>query len=124
MKIQESAENYLETIWMLYLRHGQVRSIDVANALGFSKPSVSYAMKKFRGNGLVCMDQHGFITLTDKGRAIAERTYERHKLLTDYFISLGVTPEVAREDACRAEHVLSEETYEKLKSRIEQEMKR
>ncbi len=124
MKIQESAENYLETIWMLHLQNGQVRSIDVANALGFSKPSVSYAMKKFRGNGLVNMDQHGFITLTEKGRAIAERMYERHKLLTDYFISLGVSPETARRDACRAEHVLSEETYEKIKNRIEQEQNR
>lgn len=115
MKIQESAENYLEAILVLGERQGNVRSIDVANELGFSKPSVSYAMKQFRENGLVIMDESSYLHLTDAGRAIAERTYERHELLTKYFIALGVSEKVAAEDACRIEHVISAETFGKLK---------
>lgn len=115
MKIQESAENYLETILVLGERLGNVRSIDVANELNFSKPSVSYAVKQFRENGLVTMDDNGFLHLTDEGRHIAERTYERHEMLTQLFVSLGVSRETAEEDACRIEHVISNETFQCLK---------
>ena len=116
MKIQESAENYLEAILVLGERQGNVRSIDVANELGFSKPSVSYAMKQFRENGLVIMDDNSYLHLTDAGRAIAERTYERHELLTRYFVALGVSEHTAAEDACRIEHVISAESFAALKA--------
>lgn len=112
MKIKESAENYLETIYVLSHRLGSVRSIDIVNELNFSKPSISVAMKHFRENGLIEMDDQGLITLTEEGLAIAQRTYERHKLLMHFFISLGVSPETADEDACRMEHVLSHETVQ------------
>ena len=122
MKIQESAENYLEAILVLGERQGNVRSIDVANELGFSKPSVSYAMKQFRENGLVIMDDNSYLHLTDAGRAIAERTYERHELLTRYFVALGISEHTAAEDACRIEHVISQETFSKLKEHAEKMM--
>lgn len=115
MKIQESAENYLETILLLSRRAGQVRSIDIVNELNFSKPSVSFAMKQFRENGLVEMDAQGHITLTEQGRVIAERTYERHEVLTRFLVSLGVSERIAAEDACRIEHVISSESFEKIK---------
>ena len=95
MKIQESAENYLESILVLSKRQSQVRSIDVVNDLGFSKPSVSVAMKNLRENGYIRMDSDGFITLTDAGREIAEMIYERHTLLTDWLVRLGVDEETA-----------------------------
>ena len=116
LKIQESAENYLETILILNNRKGAVRSIDIVNELEFSKPSVSVAMKNLRENGYILMDSDGYITLLDKGRAIAEKIYERHTELTDYLISLGVSPVVAAEDACRIEHVISCESFEALKN--------
>lgn len=119
MKIQESAENYMEAILVLEKRLGNVRSIDVANELGFSKPSVSYAMKQFRENGYVIMDDNSYLHLTDAGRKVAEHTYERHKLLTRYFIALGVNEDQAEEDACRIEHVISDETFSKLKEHAE-----
>lgn len=115
MQIHESAENYLETILMISHRKPQVRSIDIANALGFSKPSVSYAMKQFRENGYIVMDTDGTITLTDAGREVAERTYERHQVLTKMLIALGVSEKTAREDACRMEHHISEETFDAIK---------
>ncbi len=116
MRIQESAENYLETILVLKNRLGQVRSIDVVNELSFSKPSVSIAMKNLRVNGYIDMDKNGNIELMEKGRAIAEKIYERHTLLTDWLTVLGVDPQTAAEDACRIEHVISEETFEALKA--------
>ncbi len=116
MKVQESAENYLETILVLRERRGQVRSIDIVNELNFSKPSISVAMKRLRENGYILMDESGFITLTHKGEAIAARIYERHKVLTDCLVGLGVSEEVARADACRIEHVISEETFLRLKA--------
>ncbi len=116
MRIQESAENYLETILVLQKRLGQVRSIDIATELSFSKPSVSVAMKNLRTNGYIEVHADGHITLLEKGRAIAEKIYERHTLLTDWLTALGVTPEVAAEDACRIEHVISTETFEVLKA--------
>ena len=118
MKIQESAENYLEAILQLQEEHGTVRSIDVVQHLGFSKPSVSRAMSLLRENGYVLMDRDGLLTLTDAGREIAERIYERHKLLTRWLISLGVEPDRAAADACRMEHAVSNETFEKMKAHI------
>ncbi len=118
MRIQESAENYLETILILQKRHGQVRSIDIASELSFSKPSVSIAMKNLRANELIEMDKNGFTTLTDKGRSIAEKIYERHTLLTDWLTTLGIRPEVAAEDACRIEHVISAESFQALKAHV------
>ena len=115
MKIHESAENYLETILILQKRLGQVRSIDIASELSYSKPSVSVAMKNLRTNGYIDVDSDGYITLLDQGRAIAEKMYERHTLLSDMLTALGVDPAVAAEDACRIEHVLSEETFEAFK---------
>ena len=111
MKIQESAENYLETILVLNQRNGYTRSIDIAAELNFSKPSVSIAMKKLRENGYISMDADGSITLNESGMAIARRVYGRHKTLSKLFELLGVSPEVASEDACKVEHDLSEETY-------------
>ena len=116
MKIYESAEDYLEAILMLQTRKGVVRSIDVANELDFSKPSVSVAMKKLRENGYINMDEEGYLTLLPSGQEIASRIYERHQLLRDFFIRLGVDPEVAAADACKVEHDLSDETFQKIKA--------
>lgn len=115
MKIQESAENYLETILMLQQTKGAVRSIDIVNELEYSKPSVSRAVKLLRQGGYLLVDEGGFITLTDLGREIAEKMYERHTLLSDLLMSLGVSRETAVSDACRIEHVISSETFEKIK---------
>ena len=118
MKIQESAENYLEAILIIHNRQGNVRSIDIAKELGFSKPSVSVAMKNLRTNGYIEVDKEGFITLLDKGREIADKIYERHTLLSTWLVRMGVSPEVAAEDACRIEHVISAETFERLKEHV------
>ncbi len=115
MNIYESAENYLETILSLHETQGLVRSIDIANHLHFSKPSVSVAMKKLRESGYIEVDKEGFISLLPAGEEIARRIYERHKLLTEFFIHLGVSPETAAADACKIEHDLSEETFQKIK---------
>ncbi len=114
MKIQKASEDYLEAMLMMREKHGYIRSIDVAEQIGVTKPSVSYATKRLRENGYITMDPDGLITLTDKGLEIAERMYERHKLLTELLIGLGVSPETAREDACKVEHDLSPETFEAL----------
>ena len=116
MKIQESAENYLETILVLQQRKGSVRSIDIANELEFSKPSVSVAMKNLRQGGYIEMDAAGQIRLLPPGQAIAEAVLEKHRLMTEFLISLGVSAEVAAEDACRIEHVLSDESFEAIKN--------
>lgn len=118
MKILESAENYLETILMLSKTKDIVRSIDIATELDFSKPSVSVAMKNLRTNGYIEMDHNGHITLLPKGLAIAEKMYERHTMITDWLIALGVSPETAVNDACRMEHILSEETFEAMKKHV------
>lgn len=120
MKIQESAENYLETILVISHRKGMVRSIDIVNELEFSKPSVSVAMKNLRENGYIEMDKDGYIMLLDKGREIAEKIYERHTTLSKYLIALGVDPVVAAEDACRIEHVISAESFEAIKNHIKE----
>ena len=119
MKIQESSENYLETILMLGQSGHPVRSIDIVNELGYSKPSVSVAMKKLRENGYINMDNDGYITLSETGLEIAERMYERHTLLSSFLIRLGVDEKTAVEDACRIEHVISPETFQKLKEHVE-----
>ncbi len=123
MKIQESAENYLESILKLSLQKGQVRSIDIVNELHFTKPSISYAMKRLRENGYILMDSVGHITLTDEGRGIAERVYNRHKVLSTYLMALGVAEDIARADACRIEHVISQESFDCIKKHAEQFVK-
>lgn len=120
MKIQESAENYLEAILMLHKKNGSVRSIDVAHYTGFSKPSISRAVGLLRDNGYVAIDQNGLLCLTEAGLAIAENIYERHTVLTALLTALGVSPETAAEDACRIEHVISEETFSKIKEHARQ----
>ena len=120
MKIQESAENYLETILVLEETKKSVRSIDIVNKMGFSKPSVSVAMKNLRESGYIHMDEDGHITLLPPGRDIATRIYERHVSISDWLISLGVPKEIATEDACRIEHVLSKESFEAIKRLIEE----
>lgn len=115
MEILKSSEDYLEAMLMMRERHGYVRSIDVAGELGVTKPSVSYAAKRLRENGYITMDREGLITLTDKGLEIAERMYERHRLLADYLVRLGVSEHTAREDACKIEHDISVETFQAIK---------
>lgn len=111
MKIQQSAEDYLETMLVLYEKHGYIRSIDIARHLGVTKPSVSYAAKRLKESGYINMEPNGPITLTPAGLKIARRIYERHKALTTFLVKLGVSAEQAEEDACKIEHVISHETY-------------
>lgn len=124
MRILESSEDYLEAMLMMKEQHGYIRSIDIAVELGVTKPSVSYATKRLRENGYITMDKEGLITLTDKGMEVATRIYERHKMLTHYFMFLGVDEETAREDACKVEHDLSQQTYEALKRHAEKEQRK
>ena len=123
MIIKESAENYLEAILSIGKAKGTVRSIDVANELGFSKPSVSVAMKNFREEGYITVDSDGSLSLTDKGREIAERVYERHNIIAKILIFLGVDKEIAYEDSCKMEHALSDESFEKIKGFFEEHIK-
>ncbi len=118
MKRNESVEDYLETILMLRERNGLVRSIDIARQLDYSKPSISRAMGLLREKNYIVMDREGWITLTDEGYEMARRVYDRHQLLTTWLTALGVTPKIAAEDACRIEHDISDETFEKLKEHI------
>ena len=119
MRILESSEDYLEAMLMMNEKHGYIRSIDISMELGVTKPSVSYATKRLRENGYITMDREGLITLTDKGREIAERIYDRHKRLTEFLMYLGVDEETARTDACKIEHDLSEASFEALKKHAE-----
>ena len=119
MEIQKSSEDYLETMLMMQEKHGYIRSIDVAEHLGVTKPSVSYATKRLRENGYITMDREGRITLTESGLEIASRIYTRHQMLTAFFIRLGVDPETAREDACKVEHDISEETFAAICAHVE-----
>ncbi len=114
MVIHESAEDYLESILILKERRGVVHSIDIDNELGYSKPSVSIAMKKLRESGYISMAPDGSITLNDSGLEVASRVYGRHKTLTKLFTMLGVSPETAAEDACKVEHDLSDETFSRI----------
>lgn len=118
MNINESAENYLETILILSHRLPVVRSVDIANELGFKKSSVSIAMKNLRGKQHIVVSESGFITLTDSGRAIAEEIYERHQFLSAWLEQLGVDPQTAVNDACKIEHVISRESFEAIKRNI------
>ena len=111
MKIQQSAEDYLETMLMLEEQNGYIRSIDIARHLGVTKPSVSYAVKRLKESGYINMEANGPITLAPPGRKIAKRIYERHKALTTFLELLGVDEEQAEEDACKIEHVISHDTY-------------
>lgn len=115
MHSNESSENYLETILMLSEKLPVVRSVDIANELGFKKSSVSIAMKNLREKGHIIVSDAGFITLTESGRHIAEMIYERHKLLSECLVKLGVPEEIASEDACRVEHIISPETFDSIK---------
>ena len=114
MNIHESAEDYLEMILMLREQKGYARSIDIAAALGVTKPSVSFAMKKLRENGYIVMDEDNYISLTEPGMDIAQRIYTRHKALTRFLIQLGVEEKTAREDACKIEHDISAETFDAI----------
>lgn len=120
MNIHESAEDYLEKILMIQERKGEVRSIDIATEMGFSKPSVSVAMKNLRQNGYISMDANGYITLEEPGLAIAQRIYGRHKELSRFLVSIGVSEAVAARDACKMEHDLSDETFARLMDYIRQ----
>ena len=117
--IGKSAEDYLESMIILKEKNGYVRSIDIAGFLGVTKPSVSNAMKRLREEGYIEMDKSGLITVTEKGMEIADKIYTRHKKLTDFFIALGVDPEIAEDDACKIEHDLSDETFDAICRHIE-----
>jgi len=118
MAINESAENYLETILMLSKKLPVVRSVDIANELGFKKSSVSIAMKNLRENNHITVSDAGFIFLTDSGRQIAEMIFERHELISNWLMNIGVSEETALEDACKMEHVISQESFEAIKKFI------
>ena len=114
MKIQKASEDYLESMLMMKEQHGYIRSIDVADHLGVTKPSVTYATKRLRENGYIEMDRDGLITLTDRGMAIAAKMLDRHHTLTKFFIALGVDEKTAEEDACKIEHDISQQTYDAI----------
>ncbi len=118
MSIYKSGEDYLEAILMLQKRIGRVRSIDIVNELEYSKPSVSIAMKKLRETGYIVVEGDGSIILTDKGLEIATQIYNRHETITEFLIKIGVSEEIARDDACKIEHTLSEETFKKLQEHV------
>lgn len=118
MHIHESAEDYLEAILRLREAKGQVRSVEIASLLGVTKPSVSFAMKRLRENGFICMDQDNLITLTEKGEEIAMRVYDRHKTISTFLMKIGVPEAVAREDACKLEHDISEESFHALRRHL------
>lgn len=118
MQIRESAEDYLEAILVLSKQGGGVRSVDIASMLGVSKPSVSHAMKLLREDGYIAMDRYGTVTLLEKGEEIAMRIYERHQVLTKMLEGLGVSEEIAKADACKLEHDISNESFEKIKEHL------
>lgn len=118
MNIHESAEDYLEAILRLKEGKGYVRSVDIAQMLGVTKPSVSFAMKKLRENGFIHMDEDNFITLTETGQEIALRVYDRHKTIMSFLVSIGVSEQTAREDACKIEHDISDESFDALRRQL------
>ena len=118
MSIRESGEMYLESIYVLTKERSGVRSVDVCDYMGYSKPSVSRAVNLLKAQGMILIDKGGFITLTDAGRGIAEKIFERHTILSSLLIQLGVSAEVALEDACRIEHAISDESFEAIKRHI------
>lgn len=119
MRIHESGENYLEAIYVLNKQNGQCRSIDIARHMNFSKPTISIAMRSFREEGYIVIDEGGYITLTEKGLAVANRVYERHQLLMSALIALGVSEETAEADACKIEHDISDETLNCIRKHME-----
>ncbi len=119
MKLLESSENYLETILILKKTSGEIKAVDIAKHLGYSKPSISAAMKLLKQNGYIMVGGSGYIALTKEGLEIANEVYRRHTVLTDFFLSLGVSPDVAKEDACKIEHYLSAESFEKIQAHCE-----
>ena len=121
MQLQESGEMYLETIHILSQREKGVRAVDVAEYMGFSKPSVSRAVGLLRSGGYLDLDANGCLVLTDEGRRVAGRTYERHLFLTDFFVSIGVKKETAEKDACKIEHDLSDETFQAMKAYVKKQ---
>ncbi|MGE4353297.1 MAG: metal-dependent transcriptional regulator [Oscillospiraceae bacterium] len=123
MKIYESGENYLETIYMLKRRIGSVRSVDICNELGYSKPTISVAMKKFRQDGYITVDSSGYIELTEKGLEIAERMFERHNAIAELLIAMGVDEKTAYEDSCRIEHHISEKSFRCMQKYYKDNMK-
>lgn len=123
MQLQESGEMYLETILILSQK-GAVRSLDVAEYMHFSKPSVSRAMSLLKSGGFIVVDKNGFIELTDAGREVADSMYERHRLLTSFLVMLGVDEETAAEDACKIEHDISEKSFEAIKNHVKLHMKK
>lgn len=116
MVIKESAENYLETILVIHNEKGYCRCIDISNRMGFSKPSVSVYMKNLREDGYISIDNNGDITLTDKGREIAQRIYERHNVIAGFLMQLGTSEETAYQDSCKIEHDISEESFQLIKA--------
>ena len=121
MQLQESGEMYLETIHILSQREKGVRAVDVAEYMGFSKPSVSRAVGLLRSGGYLDLDANGCLVLTDEGRRVAGRTYERHLFLTDFFVFIGVKKETAEKDACKIEHDLSDETFQAMKAYVKKQ---
>ena len=119
MSIHESGEMYLETIHVLLKKNGAVRSVDVSEHMGYSKPSVSRAVGLLKRNGYILVDEDGYITLTDAGEQVAQKIYERHTILSTLLVALGVDPAVAAEDACRMEHAISDESFEAIKRHME-----
>ena len=119
MQLYESGEMYLETILILSRRMENVRSIDIVKEMGFSKPSISNAMKNLREGGYISVSNEGYITFTDEGEKIAQKIFERHVVLTEYFLRLGVPEEIAADDACRIEHIISDETFNAIKTHLE-----
>ena len=121
MRIQESGEMYLETIFLLSQKNPRVRSVDVCTEMGYSKPSVSRAVSLLKDGGFITADKEGYLTLTESGLIIAQRTYERHTLLTRLFEKIGISHKTAEEDACKIEHCISDETFEALKNFLEKQ---
>ena len=119
MNLQESGQMYLETIYILTSRRQDVRSIDVCDYMGYSKPSVSRAVNLLKNGGFLNIDADGYLSLTDEGREVAEKMYERHRILTDFLTKIGVDEETAAEDACKMEHVISDVSFEAIKTHIE-----
>lgn len=118
MHLQESGEMYLETVYVLSKKSESIRSIDICEHMGYSKPSVSRAIGLLKNGGYINVDEKGYITLTDEGRSVAQKVFERHTMLTDFLVRLGVDREVASEDACKIEHHISEESFNAIKNHV------
>lgn len=121
MKIHASGEDYLEAVLILQKKQGMVRSIDLARHMGFSKPSISHAVGVLKNGGFLTVDEDGYLNLTNAGREVAEKIYERHQFFTEQLVAVGVDRETAERDACRIEHAISEETFQKLKASVEKQ---